>query len=133
MRRVVALALAILAAPLAATAAWSPTGSGQGAAAARTMPAGNVPTGSALLGTVSLSWAASSFSGGPAVGGYVVRRYHGITGAEGAVLANCAGIVTGLSCTENGVSVGTWKYTITPAHGSWRGAQSAQSSAILVL
>lgn len=86
-----------------------------------------------MLGTVNLSWSASSFSGGGPVPAYVVRRFNGITGTEAAVGGGCAGLVAATSCSESGVLPGSWRYTVTPAAGAWRGGQSAQSAAILVI
>lgn len=126
---IVACALA-LAAP--AAGAWSAGGNGSGAAAARTMPPGNTPSGTAGMGSVALSWTASTFAGGTPVPGYVIRRFDSVTQAEATVLASCAGIVSGTSCTESGVPLGSWKYTVTPAAGVWRGTQSAQSAAVVV-
>jgi hypothetical protein len=31
------------------------------------------------------------------------------------------------------VSTGSWKYSVTPAAGAWRGGQSAQGNTIVVL
>jgi hypothetical protein len=117
----------------AAGAAWGPTGTGSGAASARTLPAGNVPTGSTSVRNVTLNWTASTFAGGTPVPAYVVRRFNAIGGAESAVLSACSGLVAATTCTENSVPTGSWKYTITPAAGSWRGTQSAQSASILVI
>ena len=64
---------------------------------------------------------------------YVVRRYNAFGGAEGTVLPGCSGLVPATSCVENNVPIGAWKYTVTPAAGAWRGAQSAQSAQVLVL
>lgn len=117
-----------------AVGAWSAGVGGSGAAAARTMPAGNTPNGSASIGVgVTVTWAASTFSGGPAVPGYVIRRFNNVTQAEATVLSACSGIVTGTSCLESGVPTGTWRYTVTPAAGTWRGGQSAQSAAVTVV
>lgn len=132
MRLALALAALALLGAGQAFGAWSPGGAGTGKAAARTMPAGNQPTGSAAPGSVSVSWASSTFAGGGAVPGYLVRRFNSVGGAEATVLASCAGVVTGTSCTESGVPLGSWRYTVTPAAGAWRGTQSAQSAAILV-
>jgi hypothetical protein len=117
----------------AAQAAWATDNSAAGASKARTMPAGNVPTGSVAGRNVTLSWTASTFAGGGAVPGYVVKRFNSVTSAEQSVLANCAGTVSGTSCTENDVPAGTWRYTITPAAGNWRGGESAQSAVVTIL
>jgi hypothetical protein len=121
----------VLASP--ASAAWSAGASGSGAAQARSLPGGNVPSGSAFLGSVTLSWSASSFAGGGPVPAYVIRRYNGLTGTEATVGNGCSGLVSATSCVESGVTPGTWKYTVTPAAGAWRGGQSAQSASILVI
>jgi hypothetical protein len=131
-----AFVLALLVAAAAtgvAAAAWMPAGAGGGAASARTLPAGNAPTGSVSVRNVTLTWTASTFSDGTPVPAYVVRRFNAIEGAEATVLPACSGLVAATTCTENSVPTGSWKYTITPAAGSWRGTQSAQSPSILVL
>jgi hypothetical protein len=117
----------------AAQAAWSAGASGNATSAAKTMPAGNVPSGSVSGSSVTLTWTGSTFADGGAVPSYVVRRFNSVSSDEAAVLANCAGLVSATTCAENGVPIGTWRYTITPAAGSWRGAQSAQSAVITVL
>ena len=96
------------------------------------MPAGNVPSGTAAVGSVTVTWTASTFAGGAPVPGYVIRRFNSVTAAEAPVLSACSGIRSGTSCTESGVPIGSWKYTVTPAAGSWRGTQSAQSAAVVV-
>ena len=132
MRRAAVIAAAALALATPAAAAWSAGAGGSGAAAARIMPAGNTPSGVASIGSVAVTWTASTFAGGTPVPGYVVRRFNSVTQAEATVLPACAGIVSGTSCTESGVPIGSWRYTVTPAAGAWRGAQSAQSAAVLV-
>jgi hypothetical protein len=82
---------------------------------------------------VSLSWGGSSFAGGGAVPSYVIRRFNAVTGTEAAVGGGCSGLVSATSCSEAGVTPGSWKYTVTPAAGAWRGGQSAQSASILVV
>jgi hypothetical protein len=42
-------------------------------------------------------------------------------------------LVGATTCTENGVPTGTWKYTLTPAAGAWRGIEGAMSATITVL
>jgi hypothetical protein len=132
VRRAAAIAAGALVLAAPAAGAWSAGASGSGAAAARTMPAGTIPSGSAGAGSVTVSWTASTFAGGTPVPGYVVRRFNSVTQAEATVLPACAGIVSGTSCVESGVPTGSWKYTVTPAAGTWRGAQSAQSAAVVV-
>jgi hypothetical protein len=126
------VALAALAIAPPGDGAWSLTRTGSGNVGSKTMPAGSTPTGSALLSNVTVSWAASQFTSGQNVPGYVVKRYNSVTNAVSTTLANCSGTVAGTSCTENGVPTGTWRYTVTPAAGSWRGAESPQSAIVIV-
>jgi hypothetical protein len=116
-----------------AQASWSAGASGAAATAARTMPAGNVPSGTVADNSVTLTWTASTFAGGGAVPGYVVRRFNSVTQVEATVLSACDGVVSATTCTENTVPTGTWVYTVTPAAGVWRGAQSGQSAVVTVL
>jgi hypothetical protein len=133
MNRLGAVAALALVLCGAAQASWSVDNSGTAAAAAKTMPAGNVPSGTVAGNAVTLTWTASTFADGGAVPSYVVRRFNSVTSAEETVLANCAGLVSATTCTENGVPTGTWRYTVTPAAGVWRGTQSAQSAVVTVL
>jgi hypothetical protein len=116
-----------------ASAGWSSTGTGNGAASARVLPTGNVPSASAGLGSVTVTWAQSSFAGGGPVPRYVVRRFNALSGTEGAVGAACSGLLAATSCVETGVPTGTWTYSITPAAGAWRGGQSAQGNTVVVV
>jgi hypothetical protein len=126
------VALAVLVIAPAALAAWSPGGSGTGAGQARTMPAGNTPTASVSNRSVTVSWSQSSFSDGPGVEGYVVKRYS-TGGTQQTIGSNCSGTITGLSCTEDAVPSGSWRYSVTPKQGGWSGAESAQSTAVTVV
>jgi hypothetical protein len=128
-----AATIAVLATAPSGDGAWAMTGSGSGSIGSKTMPAGNTPTASAALTNVTVSWTASQFASGGNVPGYVVKRYNAFTNALQTTLANCSGIVAATSCTENNVPPGSWKYSVTPAAGGWRGTESAQSSSVLVL
>jgi hypothetical protein len=133
MRRLAAVVALALVLSGVAQASWSIGASGAAAAAGETLPTGNVPSGTVAGNAVTLTWTASSFGGGGAVPGYVVRRFNSITQVEETVLSACAGTVSATTCTENGVPTGSWVYTVTPAAGSWRGAQSGQSTAVVVI
>lgn len=134
MRMLGAASLAALILAGTSAAAWSARAAGTASAAATSMPAGGTPTASVapLSLNVKVTWPASSFPGGGAVDGYVVTRYNATTGASQAVGAGCAGVVRALTCTENNVSVGQWTYSVTPAQGTWRGAEGARSNAVTV-
>ena len=131
MRRL-ALALTVAAVavgfPGGAAAGWGLLGSGGGKAKAKTLNAGNVPTLANGNGhNVNVSWAASTYANGGSPQGYLIKRYT----SAGVFSANACGgtVVTTLTCTDS-ASKGTWKYTVTPATGNWRGAESALSAAI---
>ena len=112
---------------LAAWAAWTAPGTGAGAAKATMVNAGNTPTVSANSSAVTVSWAQSTLVGGGAVDGYVVKRYNASDVLQ-SIGANCSGTITALTCTENNVPSGTWKYSVTPKKASWNGAESAKAS-----
>ena len=80
---------------------------------------------------VSLSWGASTLSNGAAVGGYRVERYPSGGGVgEISPIGTCSGTVAATSCAEEDVPPGSWVYTVTPAIGNWRGAESASSGVV---
>jgi hypothetical protein len=128
------LGIAALAVPAPGDAAWSVGNSGSGKIGSKTMPAANgVPSGSVSSHDVTVSWSAAQFAGGGNVPSYVVKRYDAVTNAVQTVLSACNGNVAATSCVEHGVPTGTWKYTVTPAAGTWRGTESAKSATVVVL
>jgi hypothetical protein len=119
--------------PGIALAGWKADRTGTGASKAATMPAGNQPTTSASGRDITVTWTASQLNTSPATsvtGGYVVKRYSSPGGVVQTILAGCAGTISALTCTENGVPTGAWQYTVTPKQGGWTGAESAKSAAI---
>lgn len=135
MRRVpvpLGVALGLLLVPSLALAAWMAGGSGGASSKAFSMPTGDTPTVSVLGRNVSVSWAASTFANGDPVAGYLVRRYDASSGTPQTVLSDCAGTLAGLSCVERAVPAGTWRYTVTPVHGSWTGVEGGLSAAVTV-
>jgi hypothetical protein len=95
------------------------------------MPTATAPTASAaLLGRVNLSWSTVGFAGGPNVAGYVIRRHTAATGGtEEAVGGTCTGVLTGISCQDTGVPIGTERwYSVTAAQGAWRGPASPRTA-----
>ena len=128
----VVLAVVAVGFPDAAVAGWLLARSGSGAAMAKTLGSGNVPNGSVSGHKVTVTWTASSYTNGGTPAGYIVRRYNASTGVLQTIGANCSGTITVLTCTENGVPAGPWKYTITPATANWRGPESAKSATVVV-
>lgn len=122
--------LALLLAP-AAAGAWSTAGTGAAASRAAVVGAGSTPLAVGLLTTVSVTWAASTVGGAPAQG-YRIRRYNAVSGAESVVGGTCAGVVAGTSCTESGVGLGTWRYSVTPVVHGWSGVESPLSAIVAV-
>lgn len=126
------LVAAVVAFPGGAAAAWALHGSGGGAAQAKTLGAGNAPSGSVTGHKVKVTWTASSYTnGGAAAAGYIVRRYN-TTGVLQTILSACTGTIAALTCTESSVPSGTWQYTVTPATANWRGPESAKSAVVTV-
>jgi hypothetical protein len=128
-----AVALALVLTPASrADAAWTGQGSGKAAAAARLMPSGTAPSGTALSDQVTISWPPSTFSNGVDVAGYIVNRYNASTGAMATVGTGCSGVLTTTTCTETSVARGPWLYTDTPVQVNWTGGQSAESAPVVV-
>jgi hypothetical protein len=114
-----------------AVASWHPTSSGTAWTKAHSMPAGNTPSASATNRSVMLVWPASTFPGGGSADGYVVKRYD-LSNQAQTVLSGCSGTITTLTCTEDAVPAGSWKYSITPKRSNWTGAESAKSTTVTV-
>jgi hypothetical protein len=132
--RVIAVAIvAILLVPGVALAGWIQPGSGSASARATSAPAGSTPTVSVLGRSVTVSWTASTFPDGGAVSGYTIARFDASTGVAQTILSGCTGTITVLSCTENVVPAGTWKYAVTPRRARWIGAESPRSAAVTVV
>jgi hypothetical protein len=119
-------------APGAARAGWASSVSGSAYSKAQVMPTGSTPAVSVSNRDATVTWSASTFVGGAAVGGYAVERYEASTDALQAVGAGCSGTITALACTEMDVPPGSWRYTVTPILEGWIGGESAKSSTAVV-
>ena len=127
----IAIAAALLVVPTA-SAAWSRSAIGGGAAQAKALGTGNIPTATVSGKKVTVTWSASTFSNGGNVPGYVVRRYNASTGVLQTIGASCTGTVAALTCIERNTPAGGWNYTVTPAVANWRGSESAKSPIVTV-
>ena len=127
----IAIAAALLVVPTA-SAAWSRSAIGGGAAQAKALGTGNIPTATVSGKKVTVTWSASTFSNGGNVPGYVVRRYHASTGVLQTIGASCTGTIAALTCIERNTPAGGWNYTVTPAVATWRGGESAKSPIVTV-
>ncbi len=132
LRIVGVVVVAIVVVPGVALAAWVGADPGSGFARATIAPAGSIPSVSVLGRSVSVSWTASTFSDGGSVSGYTVARYDAVWGLVQTVHAACAGTISALSCTEDAVPPGSWRYSVTPRKGRWIGVESGLSPAVTV-
>ena len=115
------LSLALLLGAAPAIAFFSASGSGNAAAVIGTLSA-PAPNATAGAGTVTLSWSAVS----PPSGTVAVRYYVQRDGANAA--GNCANSATpsaATSCTDSGLSAGTYHYTVTAVWLSWSASSSS--------
>ena len=120
--------LAVIGGVGGASAFWSGTDTKTADAAyAGSVNSGNQPSVSPVGSSVAVSWAGSTLADGSVVDGYLIRRYNAGNTTQ-TVNAGCSGTIAGLSCAENNVPDGTWKYTVTPMIGLWQGTESASTT-----
>lgn len=128
----VAAAVVVVGFPGGAAAGWAIHGSGSGAVKAKTLGTGAAPTTSVSGRKVTVTWTAITYTNGGNAAGYVIKRYDASTDALQTILSACTGTLTTLTCIENNVPKGSWKYTVTPATANWRGPESAKSATVTV-
>ena len=117
--RVFALVTALVVTGGAAWAFWAAAGAGAGAAATAILaPPSNV-VGSSSASTVALSWTGTTAPAGGPITGYYVQR------STGAPAGTCASSPISLlaastvSCSDTGISAGTYTYTVVAVYRSW--------------
>jgi hypothetical protein len=113
-----------------AEAAFSANAAGLGLATSQSIPVSAAPVAAASGREVTLSWSATTLSGGTPAAAYTVRRFD-MSSAAQTVLDACV-TVTATTCVENNVPTGTWTYSVQARMGSWTGAESATSAEITV-
>jgi len=124
-------AVAFVALPIRfASAAFSANGVGSGQASLQSIPQAAAPVGVSSGHDVTLSWAATTLSGGTPAAAYTVRRYDTSNVAQ-PILDACITVTTA-TCVEHNVPAGTWLYSVQARMSSWTGAESAKSAAITV-
>ncbi|WP_369826085.1 ricin-type beta-trefoil lectin domain protein [Cryobacterium sp. N22] len=115
-------------------ASWSVSSvpGGYGTSAASTVSAGQTPAATASGPTsITVSWPASTLSGGQAVTGYTVKRFNSTTLVEQSALGGCSGTVTETTCIETSVPSGSWTYSVIPRVATdWTGAESPKSATV---
>ncbi|HEX6843777.1 MAG TPA: hypothetical protein VF235_01560 [Actinomycetota bacterium] len=114
--------------PQVASAAWSVGGLGAGFGTADLLPVGPTPTVVVTGRNVAISWSGVGFADGQPVGSYRIARYPAGGGPAETILSSCAGTIAGLTCTEEAVPVGSWRYGVTPVRGAWDGTEGALSA-----
>ncbi|MGH3053586.1 MAG: hypothetical protein ACRDL7_01245, partial [Gaiellaceae bacterium] len=107
-----------------AIAFFGTTGSGHATATLGSLSAPGAPIATAGAGSVGLSWSSVS----PPIGSDTVSYYVQRDGADAA--GNCptqASPSTATSCTDSGLSAGTYHYTVTAVWRSWSAKSSSTS------
>jgi hypothetical protein len=131
----------LLAVAVPAFAYWTASAAGESRATAGNLPAGAQPTATLVGSRIIVGWAQSSITGlgvigGLAGGGYTVTRYADGSTTPVAPLSACNGVIAGsgatLTCAENAVPDGRWRYSITPRLNQWVGVVSPFSASVLV-
>jgi hypothetical protein len=123
---------ALAAVSIVAVAAFTSRGAGLPTVHAATMKSATAPTVAVAARNVTATWTQGTMSNNVAVAGYVVKRYPAAGGIAVTVGSGCSGSVAALTCTENAVTPGSWRYTVTAAQGVWRGTESGLSSTVTV-
>jgi len=134
-RRVGVLFLAFSLTFGASWAYWATTSvpGGNGASAAATVDRGERPVASVNGSTITVDWAASTLSTDEPVDGYRIARYEATTHVAQTLLTSCTGTHTTLTCTEDLVPDGAWRYSVTPVYTThWRGPESPLSDPVVV-
>jgi predicted alpha/beta-hydrolase family hydrolase len=117
--------------PVGSVAAlYSSGGSGPSTTEAQSVPASAAPQAVVSLRDVTVTWQATTMSGGTPAAAYTVRRYN--AGGVAQVVNNACVTVTTNSCVEHLVPDGTWQYSVQAVQGSWTGAESSKGAAVTV-
>lgn len=113
---------------------WTSVGAGTGSAAAATMSAPSSVTAVSTPGSpdVALSWTAAGVPSGATLDGFYVTR-SGVGPSAYACGSDPDNLlpVTPRSCTDSGVAVGTYTYTVTAVLASWTGTSPASNSVMV--
>jgi hypothetical protein len=114
-----------------AVAAWLSTGNGDGSVVAATLAPPTAVNGSPTAGTgdVTVSWTASTGTLAPT--GYYVYRTPDDGPAEPACGTTASSPVTATTCTDTGVPLGSYTYTVVAQFHGWTSA-SAPSDTVVV-
>jgi hypothetical protein len=111
-----------------ALAYWVSSGAAAGSATASTL---NPPTGvngaqTPGTGSVHVSWVAPTTGASPA--GYYVSRKDSANNLVAACGTSASATISSTSCTDPGVPLGTYTYTVIAAYHSWTATSSPSAS-----
>jgi hypothetical protein len=111
---------------------WTTTGTGSGSAAVGTLTVPGTPAGTVDSGTVSLSWSASTVSGGSTVEYHIERRPDPGSTWTDVCGSSALAPITGTSCS-NAPGAGTYIFRVTAVYLSWTqvGSESDPISVVL--
>ncbi|MGD0167484.1 MAG: hypothetical protein ABSC51_09400 [Gaiellaceae bacterium] len=128
-RRLLALVaiVAALATGANADAFWALNGAGGGSGNAATLDAPTITGATPGAGTATLNWSAVSPPGSGSVSYYVTRN-------GGNPAGNCpssSAPTSVLTCTDSGLSAGTYSYTVTVVWRSWTATNSPATQVTL--
>ncbi len=110
-----------------ASAFFAGSGSGTGPATVGTLTAPAAPDATAGAGTVGLSWSSVSPPAGSGGVTYYVQRDGGNAGGTCPTQAAAS---TATSCTDSGLSAGTYHYTVTAVWRSWSATSSSTAATV---
>src|SRR3954452_1801543 len=108
----------------AATAFFTATGSGHATATVGSLSDPGAPTATAGAGTVALGWSTVSPPSGTGTVSYYVKRDGANAGGNCPTQASPS---TATSCTDSGLSAGTYHYTVTALWQSWSATSSSST------
>jgi hypothetical protein len=119
LRKLLVLAnvpLAVVLCVAAATAFFTTTGSGHATATIGSLSAPGAPTATSGAGSVALNWSTVSPPTGTGTVSYYVKRDGANAGGNCPTQASPS---TATSCSDSGLSAGTYHYTVTAVWQSW--------------
>jgi len=130
LRKLLVLAnvpLAVVLCASAATAFFTATGSGHATATVGSLSDPGAPTATAGAGTVALGWSTVSPPSGAVAVSYYVKRDGANAGGNCPTQASPS---TATSCTDSGLSAGTYHYTVTALWQSWSATSSSTTGTV---
>ncbi len=113
-----------LVAAVVSLAFYTTSGSGSGAAGAATLPAPVITGRAPGAGTVTLTWTAAATPPGSGPVTYYVTRNGGTAAGSCPTAAAPTAVLT---CTDSGLTAGTYTYTVTAKWASWTATSAAGS------